>query len=193
MDNDNFTCTAENEAGKARDTIEINVLYAPVIENAKAYENDGVYVCNVSNGIPSTDDKLWQTGTIQVIIKESPVFTEQSKPEQIGYIDNTSSLFVDVMSSSKILSTTWFREGSEVAKIDRLTMTRKSQIIKASFHTKMVFTKGYRCTLTINKTKPEDFHNYTVTVQNEYGFSSFIKQLQYAGRSKYQGQIHFQI
>ncbi|XP_071181229.1 neural cell adhesion molecule 1-A-like isoform X2 [Mytilus edulis] len=240
MDNGNFTCTAENEAGKARDTIEINVLYAPVIEKysvsfsennqnisvncnvsgnpnnftfgewkhisdvntvirhlngskegrlnissftgtAKAYENGGVYVCNVSNGIRSTDDKLWQTGKIQVIIKESPVFTEQSKPEQIGYIDNTSSLFVDVMSSSKILSTTWFREGSEETKIDRSTMTRKSQIIETEFHNKMVYTKGYRCTLTIYKTKPEDFHNYTVTVQNEYGSSSFIIQLLYAG------------
>lgn len=37
--------------------------------SAKAYENSGAYVCNVSNGIRSTDHRLWQTGTIQVIIK----------------------------------------------------------------------------------------------------------------------------
>lgn len=36
---------------------------------AKTYENGGVYVCNVSNGIPSTDGSLWRTGTIEVIIK----------------------------------------------------------------------------------------------------------------------------
>ncbi|XP_052073067.1 cell adhesion molecule DSCAM-like [Mytilus californianus] len=240
MDNGNFTCTAENEAGEARDTIEINVLYAPVIENysvsffennsnllvsckvsgnpnnftfgewihlsdvdtpirylngsedgmlaissftgtAEAYENGGVYVCNVSNGIHSTDGSLWQTGKIHVIIKESPVFTKQNKPEQVGYIDNTSSLFVDVMRSSRIMSTKWYIELSEVLKTERLTMPRKSLIIKAQFHNKIVYTKGYRCNLTIDKTKPEDFQNYKVTVQNQYGFSSFIIQLRYAG------------
>ncbi|CAC5370255.1 DSCAM [Mytilus coruscus] len=238
--NGNFTCTAENKAGETRDTIEINILYAPTIENysvsffknnsnlfvkctvsgnptyftygvwihfsdvdapirhlngsengrlaissltgsGKAYENGGVYVCYVSNGIRSTDGSLWQTGKIHVTIKESPVFTRQSKSEQVGYIDNTSSLSVDVMSSSKIMSTTWYKERSEVLKTEQLTMTRKSLIIKAQFHNKMVYTKGYRCDLVIDQTKPEDFHNYTVTVQNQYGFSSFTIQLRYAG------------
>lgn len=53
-------------------------------------------------------------------------------------------------------------------------MTLKSQIIEVKFHNKMVSTKGYRCNLTVHKTKPEDFHHYTVTVQNQYGIRYFI-------------------
>lgn len=109
------------------------------------------------------------------------MFTEKSKPEQIGYIDNTSILYVDVISSSRIMSVKWYNERTEVIKTERFTMSKKSLSIQAQFHNRMVYTKSYRCDLVIHQTEPEDFHNYTVIVQNEYGSSSFNIKLQYAG------------
>ncbi|CAC5424086.1 unnamed protein product [Mytilus coruscus] len=54
------------------------------------YENSGIYICNVTNGIPDEDGQLWKAGKVVVIIEGKP-----EKPTNIRCQSTTNQIHVE--------------------------------------------------------------------------------------------------
>ncbi|XP_052063840.1 hemicentin-1-like [Mytilus californianus] len=133
------------------------------------YENSGIYICNVTNGIPDEDGLVWKAGKVEVIIEGIPVLVNPGKHIFIGNFDDTSSVTVFVLSSSNVLKADWFDERQMLLN----TSTCSPSVTKTDFFGNLFKVPSYKCVYWIQTTKKEDFQNYTVNIENQFGEIAF--------------------
>ncbi|CAC5400156.1 unnamed protein product [Mytilus coruscus] len=133
------------------------------------YEDSGIYICNVTNGVPDEFGNLWQTGTINVTIEGKPELAKPHNDNYIGHLYAKSIIRVFVLSSSKVSGNMWITEIKERQEdtpcIPSLAVTQ--------FFGKPVNTSGFICEFPIQNTTLKDFQNYTVEIKNKCGKNTF--------------------
>ncbi|VDI23455.1 Hypothetical predicted protein, partial [Mytilus galloprovincialis] len=177
-----YICTAENKVGKNLASLIVTITCKSLEGNASGtlilaekdpedvrFEDGGIYICNVTNGIPDDNNNLWTTGKVEVIVKGKPVMTKPEKHIYTGNFNETSSINIFVLSSSSILAADWFNESDNHLG----SKTCFSCTTETDFFGKVVSVTAYKCELLIHNTKEKDFQNYTVQISSEFDKSSF--------------------
>lgn len=72
-----------------------------MLSKIERYQDSGVYVCAVNNGIPDQNGDIIQQGQTSVSVKGLPVFIESNEPFQKGKMDNFAFLTVHIISNPK--------------------------------------------------------------------------------------------
>ncbi|XP_052073487.1 fasciclin-2-like [Mytilus californianus] len=133
------------------------------------YEDIGIYICNVTNGIPDDSGNLWQTGKIAVKIEGIPVLVNPKKYKHIGHFGETSSISISVFSSSKGLKADWYDE----RQIHLDNRSCVPSVNEAETFGEIISVSSFECEYVIKNTTEDDFQNYTVRVTNHYGQNAF--------------------
>ncbi|CAC5422056.1 unnamed protein product [Mytilus coruscus] len=136
--------------------------------NDLLYEDSGVYVCSVTNGITDESGKLWQKGEIKVVVKGKPVLAKPQRSLYLGNFNGTSSISLFVLSSSNELKATWKNENGSTLEIDSCSST----VNQTLFNGKLLNVAGYQCVYQIQNTQEKDFQNYTVDLRNKNGIKT---------------------
>ncbi|VDI46054.1 Hypothetical predicted protein [Mytilus galloprovincialis] len=149
-------------------------LSLPIQKRKLRYQDTGVYVCSVSNGIQDTRGKLFQKEQGYVISKGTPRFVKDNTNKQYGIEGHQLDVKVKLYSLSNITCQLIESKGD-------LRMTPSVQInhvnVSAYFHGKNVKVPGLEVMFRFSELSKTDFKEYVVTVCNEFGNSSLTLEL----------------
>lgn len=87
----------------------------------------------------------------------------------VGYLNTTTRIFINVLSSSNVQEAQWFDENN----LNIYTNICTSSVFVAEFYQTYVDVDGYTCAWQIIHTHIDDFQNYSVKISNEYGSIDF--------------------
>ncbi|XP_076110681.1 irregular chiasm C-roughest protein-like [Mytilus galloprovincialis] len=147
------------------------VLTLPVVPTTLRYQDNGEYVCTVSNGIQGTDGIKKRQGAAKITVYAQPVFTADNHERNIQYgnIGKTVDIVVHVFSVPKFIYNAWFNNGKQIQTSTKFLFSESSAEVEDVFHGKTVKVDGYKSILTINDLQNEDFTNYTLILENGIG------------------------
>ncbi|CAC5368442.1 TTN [Mytilus coruscus] len=151
-------------------------LILPVQEKQQRYQDSGIYVCSVSNGVPGIDGKHFQKGQSYVFQKGPPVFVNENKGIQYGKIGIQMELKVNVYSLTSI--TCQYIATSD-GKILPLKTEMNFTTTKDKFYGQEIKLHGSKILFRFPELTKNQLTTYTVTVCNVYGNSSFVTKLQF--------------
>ncbi|XP_071179627.1 protein turtle homolog B-like [Mytilus edulis] len=126
------------------------------------YDDSGIYICNVTYNNRNENGQLWQTGTVNVTIRDKPVLVKPLKQVYIGHNISTPSVALYLLSSSELSASTLNEGGGRVQ-----TPKCAATAVNTQFHGVPVNVSGYICNVSLTETKKTNFQNYSVTVSNE--------------------------
>ncbi|CAC5380205.1 unnamed protein product [Mytilus coruscus] len=155
-------------------------------QDRKENENDGIYVCTVSNGIPNSEGKLIQTGQTYIVSSGPPVFVSENKPVQIGEYGKTLELTIciyDKLQNSKVL----------LKQIDipvKVKTILKRITTYDTFHGVLITVPGIQYTFYLLMTSADDFLKYTVEACNDVGCNYFDVKVKPANFSDTPRQLY---
>ncbi|CAG2192472.1 unnamed protein product [Mytilus edulis] len=149
------------------------ILTLPVVPITLRYQDNGEYVCTVSNDIQGTDGVEKRQGAAQITVYAQPVFTADNEERNIQYgeIGKTVDIVVHVFSVPKYIYNAWFNNGKQIQTSTKFLISESSVEVEDIFHGKSVKVDGYKSILTINSLTIEDFTNYTLILENGIGKS----------------------
>ncbi|XP_071176514.1 neural cell adhesion molecule 1-like [Mytilus edulis] len=149
------------------------ILTLPAVPTALRYQDNGEYVCTVSNGIQGTDGSEKRKGAAKFTVYAQPVFTADNDERNIQYgeIDTTVHIVVHVFSVPKFIYNAWFNNGKQIQTSTKFLFSESLTKVEDVFHGKTVKVDGYKSILTINDLTKEDFTNYTLILENGIGKS----------------------
>ncbi|XP_063416831.1 neural cell adhesion molecule 1-B-like [Mytilus trossulus] len=149
------------------------ILTLPVVPTQLIYQDNGEYVCIVSNGIQGTDGKEKRQGAAQITVYAQPVFTADNDERNIQYgeIGKTIEIVVHVYSVPRFIYNAWFNNGKQIQASTKYFFSESTVKVEDIFHGKTVMVNGYKSVLTINSLTNEDFTNYTLILENGIGKS----------------------
>ncbi|VDI58039.1 Hypothetical predicted protein [Mytilus galloprovincialis] len=146
-----------------------NQLIINKSQHRKSNEDDGVYVCTVSNGVSNKKGNFRQEGQVRVEKSASPVFFADNEPVQIGQYGKIVELTIKVYDktyNSKVFIT---KKGTTVR-----TKTRIENITTHdTFYGVKIRVSGIQYTIRMHLTSSKDFTNYTVEACNDIGCNHF--------------------
>ncbi|CAC5359018.1 unnamed protein product [Mytilus coruscus] len=150
-----------------------SILTLPVVPTTLRYQDNGEYVCTVSNGIQGTDGAEKRQGAAKITVYAQPVFTADNDERNIQYgeIGKTVDIVVHVFSVPKYIFNAWFNNGKQIQTSTKFLFSESSTEVEDVFHGKTVQVDGYKSILTINDLTNEDFTNYTLILENGIGKS----------------------
>ncbi|VDI47471.1 Hypothetical predicted protein [Mytilus galloprovincialis] len=149
------------------------ILRLPLVPTTLRYQDNGEYVCTVSNGIQGTDGEEKQQGAAKITVYAQPVFTADNDEINIQYgeIGKTVDIAVHVFSVPKYIYNAWFINGKQIQTSTKFLFSESAAKVEDVFHGKTVKVDGYILILTINSLTNEDFTNYTLILENGIGKS----------------------
>ncbi|XP_052063727.1 uncharacterized protein LOC127703253 isoform X2 [Mytilus californianus] len=147
------------------------ILTLPVVPAKIRYQDNGEYVCTVSNGVQGADGAEKRKGAAQIIAYAQPVITFDNEERRIQYgeIGKSVEIVVHVYSVPKFYYHTWFNNGKQIQFSTKFLISESSAEVEDVFHGKTVQVDGYVLKLTINDIKNEDYSNYTLILGNGMG------------------------
>ncbi|CAC5380192.1 unnamed protein product [Mytilus coruscus] len=150
-----------------------------IIKNSqirKATEDDGIYVCTVSNGIANLKGSFRQEGQIYIESSASPVFVADNTQVQIGQYGKIIKLTIiiyDKLYHSKVLIK---KNGTTVRVKTRIDNITTHDI----FYGANIRVFGMQYTFHLHLTSTSDFTSYMVEACNDVGCNHFYVQVQSA-------------
>ncbi|CAC5368471.1 unnamed protein product [Mytilus coruscus] len=138
------------------------------------YQDSGVYLCSVSNGVSDSSGQFFQKGRAYVISKGSPIFVEDNKYKQYGNEGHHFEIKVNVFSFSNI--TCQHISSIRGMRIQLLVMINRVNMW-ADFNGRNIKVLGWEVVFRFSKLNENDFKEYAISVCNEFGNSSFILEL----------------
>ncbi|VDI58003.1 Hypothetical predicted protein, partial [Mytilus galloprovincialis] len=149
------------------------ILTLPLVPTTLRYQDNGEYVCTVSNGIQGPDGVEKRQGAAKMTVYAQPVFTSDNDARNIQYgdIGTTVHIVVHVFSVPKFIYNAWFNKGKQIQTSTKFLFSESLTEVEDVFHGKTVKVDGYKSILTINDLTKEDFTNYTLILENGIGKS----------------------
>ncbi|CAC5380200.1 unnamed protein product [Mytilus coruscus] len=147
-------------------------------QKGKENENDGIYMCTVSNGISYLEVKTKKKGQKVIKSHAPPVFVAYNKPVRNGQYGQKLKLKIHVydrLYNCKVL----IKMNDTTLKVKT-----KKEMIKTydTFHGVNITVWGQQFTFDLPLTSENDFRNYTVEACNDVGCNYFDVQVQSAYR-----------
>ncbi|XP_071148145.1 uncharacterized protein [Mytilus edulis] len=127
-------------------------------------EDNGYYICRVSNGIPVAGRNKTQEGKVDIILKVPPVFLLENRYIQYGAYGSEVKLWVEIYSDTKVLSKHIRRY--ETNQNIEAHAQEKNVTGHVLSHRVRVTVLGIRLTFKVYMERKEDFNNYTIIVCN---------------------------
>ncbi|CAC5359024.1 unnamed protein product [Mytilus coruscus] len=148
-----------------------NILTLPVVPTKIRYQDNGEYVCTVSNGIQGKDRAEKRKGAARIIAYAQPVITFDNEERRIQYgeIGKSVEIVVHVYSVPKYYYHTWFNNGKQIQLSTNFFVSESSGEVEDVFHGMAVKVNGYVLKLTINDAINEDSSNSTLILGNGVG------------------------
>ncbi|XP_071175229.1 protein CEPU-1-like [Mytilus edulis] len=149
------------------------ILTLPLVPTTLRYQDNGEYVCTVSNGIQGPDGVEKRQGAAKMTVYAQPVFTSDNDARNIQYgdIGTTVHIVVHVFSVPKFIYNAWFNKGKQIQTSTKFLFSESLTEVEDVVHGKTVKVDGYKSILTINDLTKEDFTNYTLILENGIGKS----------------------
>ncbi|XP_071176505.1 uncharacterized protein [Mytilus edulis] len=174
----------KSKYGEIQEFVGSKTLKLPDVPVSLRYQDNGEYVCTVSNGIKGKNKKEEQTGSGNVIVNALPVVTTDNidRGIQFGEIYQDVELYVNVYSVPKLTSFEWVlnEEPMKILNSDRYEKSSSPTIVKDTINGKEVQLDGYNITLTVHDLKLKDFVTYNVTLTNKFGSVRYAIKLESA-------------
>ncbi|CAC5384326.1 unnamed protein product [Mytilus coruscus] len=145
------------------------ILTLPEVPMEFVYQDSGIYVCTVGNGILGTNGQEKQTGYGFVRIKAQPVFLKSNVKKMTGMIGKSVNVNIYVFSEPKYTFIKWYRNTTPLSQSAKFSMLEKIMIVDDDFHDKGVQLDGYKLTLVINAFRIEDATFYRLLLSNGIG------------------------
>ncbi|XP_052105996.1 uncharacterized protein LOC127738697 isoform X2 [Mytilus californianus] len=155
------------------------ILILPLQEKQVRYQDSGIYVCSVSNGVPDEYGKYFQKEQSYVISKGPPVFVKDNKQIQYGDIGKPMDLMVYVQSW---LNITNHSVATTVREIQHLKVAIYHIKIKDTFHGQLIHLFGWTIVFRFPESTIDQFQNYTITISNELGSADYVTELKSQGK-----------
>ncbi|CAC5424669.1 unnamed protein product [Mytilus coruscus] len=154
------------------------ILHLPDVNVLNRYQDTGIYICNVSNGIPDYHGNVFQLDRAYIVSKGPPVFMKKSQIVQYGKEGYQHDLIVYVYSDSNITC-------SVVSNLYRYSFPHhvRTELIltSANFHGTTITLDGRQVVFSFPKLSRLDFQMYMVTLCNRYGNNSIHVELRRKG------------
>ncbi|XP_063447530.1 nephrin-like isoform X2 [Mytilus trossulus] len=168
----NFKCHHKSLYGVQKRELTIGqngILTLPEVPFELVYQDSGIYVCTVGNGILGTNGQEKQTGYGFVKIKAQPVFVKSNVKKMTVMIGKNADVNLYVLSEPKYTSIKWYRNTTLLSQSAKYSMLEKIMIVDDDFHGKVVQLDGYKLTLVINAFRIEDATFYRLLLSNGIG------------------------
>ncbi|CAC5393283.1 unnamed protein product [Mytilus coruscus] len=140
------------------------------------YQNSGIYICNVTNGVSSKNGNIFQTRQISIPYEGQPMFVFGDDKTHYGQYGKEINVAFNIFSSSELRVT--------IVKMNR-RLTFKA-LVKTYNSTYQGYLKFHGLNITILCTKfsfsfllsgTDDFTSYTVEVCNEHGCNNSVIEI----------------
>ncbi|XP_071133273.1 protein turtle-like [Mytilus edulis] len=145
------------------------ILTLPDIRMEFVYQDSGIYVCTVGNGILGTNGQEKQVGHGFVKINSQPVFTKGNSQNLNGVIGRSVDVNVYVFSEPKYTTFRWYKNTTLLKQSAKYNMNENRVIVNDDFHGREVQLDGYRLTLVIDWLRFEDAAVYKLQLSNAIG------------------------
>ncbi|XP_052080099.1 titin-like isoform X2 [Mytilus californianus] len=149
------------------------VTLPPIANKMERYQDNGIYLCTASNTVSDSFGNSFQTGKNFVMSNGPPVFVKKIEHKQYGQIGKIFNMKFIVYSTSEI---EWFNiksENKEIRVSSEMTHVNSSMV----FHGTELSVETIEVVLSFNISNKSSRQDYTVTLCNGYGNSSFVVEL----------------
>ncbi|CAC5391277.1 unnamed protein product [Mytilus coruscus] len=185
-DKGDYKCTAKNEIGEGSTMLTVVVRYSSstgilILTRSESklnrYQDSGIYICRVSNGIPDGNNNYEQEGKGVFVSEGPPVIVQENSPTQYDIRGQHTIIKLNVLSYSDISCTDIRIVYNQIGPIDNLRITIGPAKIKDVFHGKNVSVDGFKVAFHFTKSKKYHFQLYNITVCDKFGSQSYMVEL----------------
>ncbi|CAC5393297.1 unnamed protein product [Mytilus coruscus] len=147
--------------------------------NSRQNENDGIYTCKSSNGIPDVHGDLYQKGSILINDEGPPIFVKANKPIQFGQYDREINLTVLLYNKFGNIQTN-ITKGNKALNIQT---TEEKIVTNDLFHSVNITVNGIKIIFKMVMDAAEDFKEYTITACNQNGCNAYMVMIKSASET----------
>ncbi|XP_071148727.1 uncharacterized protein [Mytilus edulis] len=151
------------------------VTLPPIANKMERYQDNGIYVCTASNRVADSFDNIYQTGKTFVMSNGPPVFVTKNERKQYGQPGKILNMTFIVYSTTEIESYHVKSENKEIAASMQMTPINSTMV----FHRTEISVETREIVLSLNTSIKSSRQEYTVTLCNGYGNSSFVVYITY--------------
>lgn len=149
------------------------VTLPPIANKMERYQDNGIYLCTASNTVADSFGNSFQTGKTFVMSNGPPVFVKKIEHKQYGQIGKIFNMKFIVYSTSEIECYNIKSENKEIRVSSEMTHVNSSMV----FHGTELSVETTEVVLSFNISNKSSRQDYTVTLCNGYGNSSFVVDL----------------
>ncbi|XP_033759163.1 nephrin-like [Pecten maximus] len=137
----------------------------------RRYEDTGYYTCTATNNIPVLS--YYSSGSVFFVVEASPVITTNTALIK-GQIGNNITIEVEFYSRPAVIdNVTWTKGLNGLPTPDKSVTSVDVRSISLPFYGVETEVEGYVAAIIIHSLVEQDFGNYTVTIENRLGNTSF--------------------
>ncbi|CAC5417636.1 unnamed protein product [Mytilus coruscus] len=160
------------------------ILRLPDVSVSNRYQDTGVYICNVTNGIPDYHGNIFQLGRAYLIFDGPPVFAVDNERIQNYNIGSEIEIKVKVYNSSVITCHNITDVGSMPFIPNDIDVKINPVQMKEKFHDASVTVNGTELFFVLRGESLSGSRKFNVTLCNSHGQSSFVVDSNLLGQSE---------
>ncbi|XP_071148042.1 kin of IRRE-like protein 1 [Mytilus edulis] len=141
------------------------------------YQDSGIYICRVSNGIPDGNSNYEQAGKGYFVSEGPPVIVHENSPKQYALTGQQVIIKLNVLSYSDIICKAISKVNGMLEPTDPSRITIEPVKVMDVFHGENVSVNGLKIAFYFTKLTSSHFQMYNITVCNMFGNQSYVVKL----------------